>query len=165
MVFGVLTILGALLLLALAFANERLTSRHLAEANQEHGRATQFTSKNLRNAEVVTAMGMLPSLFERWRQRNNRVLALQAKASERGGALSNLSKTLRMILQSLILGLGAWLVIDHQITPGLMTAGSLSLGSALAPIDLMIGSWKGFVTARGKTERLNALLRQIPLVT
>ncbi|MDT3721159.1 type I secretion system permease/ATPase [Pseudomonas oryzihabitans] len=160
--FGVFTILGALLLLALAFANERLTGRHLAEANQEHGRATQFTSKNLRNAEVVTAMGMLPSLFERWRQRNNRVLALQANASERGGALSNLSKTLRMILQSLILGLGAWLVIDHQITPGLMTAGSLLLGRALAPIDLMIGSWKGFVTARGQYERLNALLRQIP---
>ncbi len=160
--FGVLTILGALLLLALAFANERLTSRHLAEANQEHGRATQFTSKSLRNAEVVTAMGMLPRLFERWRQRNNRVLALQAKASERGGALSNLSKTLRMILQSLILGLGAWLVIDHQITPGLMTAGSLLLGRALAPIDLLIGSWKGFVTARGQYERLNALLRQIP---
>lgn len=160
--FGVLTILGALLLLALAFANERLTSRHLAEANQEHGRATQFTNKNLRNAEVVTAMGMLPRLFERWRQRNNRVLALQAKASERGGALSNLSKTLRMILQSLILGLGAWLVIDHQITPGLMTAGSLLLGRALAPIDLLIGSWKGFVTARGQYERLNALLRQIP---
>jgi len=160
--FGVLTILAALLLIALAYANERLTGRPLAEANQEHGRATQFTSKNLRNAEVVTAMGMLPSLFERWRQRNNRVLALQAKASERGGALSTLSKTLRMILQSLILGLGAWLVIEHQITPGLMTAGSLLLGRALAPIDLMIGSWKGFVTARGQYERLNALLRQIP---
>ncbi|APQ12925.1 peptidase [Pseudomonas oryzihabitans] len=160
--FGVLTIMGALLLIALAYANERLTSRPLAEANQEHARATQFTSKNLRNAEVVTAMGMLPSLFERWRQRNYRVLALQAKASERGGALSTLSKTLRMILQSLILGLGAWLVIDHQITPGLMTAGSLLLGRALAPIDLMIGSWKGFVTARGQYERLNSLLRQIP---
>lgn len=160
--FGSFTILGALLLIALAFANERLTSRSLADANQEHGRATQFTSKNLRNAEVVTAMGMLPSLFERWRQRNHRVLALQATASEWSGALSNLSKTLRMILQSLILGLGAWLVIDHQITPGLMTAGSLLLGRALAPIDLMIGSWKGFVTARGQYGRLNTLLRQIP---
>lgn len=160
--FGIFTILGALLLIALAFANERLTSSSLAEANQEHGRATLFTSRNLRNAEVVTAMGMLPSLFERWRQRNHRVLALQAKASEWGGALSTLSKTLRMILQSLILGLGAWLVIDHQITPGLMTAGSLLLGRALAPIDLLIGSWKGFVTARGQYERLNALLHQIP---
>ncbi len=160
--FGVFTVVGAVMLIALAYANERLTNRHLADANQEHARATQFTSKNLRNAEVVTAMGMLPSLFGRWHRRNNRVLTLQARASERGGTLSILSKTLRMILQSLILGLGAWLVIDHQITPGMMTAGSLLLGRALAPIDLMIGSWKGFVTARGQYGRLNELLHQIP---
>ncbi len=159
--FGALTVLGAILLILLAYANEKLTGKRLAEANQENARATQFTSKNLRNAEVVASMGMMPSLFKQWRKRNTHVLGLQARASEHGGALSNLSKTLRMVLQSLILGLGAWLVIDHQITPGLMTAGSLLLGRALAPIDLMIGSWKGFISARGQYARLNDMMRQV----
>ncbi|MDC7828719.1 MULTISPECIES: type I secretion system permease/ATPase [Pseudomonas] len=159
--FGALTVLGAILLILLAYANEKLTGKRLAEANQENARATQFTSKNLRNAEVVASMGMMPSLFKQWRKRNTHVLGLQARASEHGGALSNLSKTLRMVLQSLILGLGAWLVIDHQITPGLMTAGSLLLGRALAPIDLMIGSWKGFISARGQYARLNEMMRQV----
>lgn len=159
--FGALTVLGAILLILLAYANEKLTGKRLAEANQENARATQFTSKNLRNAEVVASMGMMPSLFKQWRKRNTHVLGLQARASEHGGALSNLSKTLRMVLQSLILGLGAWLVIDHQITPGLMTAGSLLLGRALAPIDLMIGSWKGFISARGQYARLNEMMRNV----
>ncbi|MDR6227980.1 ATP-binding cassette subfamily C protein EexD [Pseudomonas sp. SORGH_AS199] len=159
--FGALTVLGAILLILLAYANEKLTGKRLAEANQENAQATQFTSKNLRNAEVVASMGMMPNLFKQWRKRNTHVLALQARASEHGGALSNLSKTLRMVLQSLILGLGAWLVIDHQITPGLMTAGSLLLGRALAPIDLMIGSWKGFIAARGQYARLNEMMRHV----
>ncbi|MBH3438028.1 type I secretion system permease/ATPase [Pseudomonas luteola] len=159
--YGWLTVLGAVMLVLLAIANEKLTSKRLAEANKENLSATNFTGKNLRNAEVVASMGMLPNLFRAWKARNNKVLALQARASEHGSALSNVSKTLRMILQSSILGVGAYLVIDHQITPGLMTAGSLLLGRALAPIDLMIGSWKGFVTARGQYTRLNEMLRQV----
>lgn len=159
--YGWLAVLGAGLLLALAIINERLTSKPLAEANRENISATSFTSKSLRNAEVVASMGMLPSLFALWRKKNNKVLVLQASASERGGALSNTSKTLRMLLQSAILGTGAYLVIDHQITPGLMTAGSLLLGRALAPIDMLIGSWKGFVTARDQYVRLNDLLHVV----
>ncbi|GGM22278.1 peptidase [Pseudomonas asuensis] len=156
--YGWLAVLGAAVLLVLAIINERLTSKPLADANRENISATSFTSKSLRNAEVVASMGMLPNLFSLWRKKNNTVLALQATASEHGGAFSNASKTLRMLLQSAILGVGAYLVIDHQITPGLMTAGSLLLGRALAPIDMLIGSWKGFVTARDQYLRLNELL-------
>lgn len=159
--FGCLTIIGAILLVLLAFANEKLTSKRLAEANRENVSGTNFTTKSLRNAEVVASMGMLPNLLKRWKQRSYKVLALQARASELGGGMSNLSRTLRIILQSLILGLGAYLVINHEITPGLMTASSLLLGRALSPIDMMIGNWKGFVAARGQYARLNEVLRQI----
>lgn len=159
--FGCLTVAGAIILVLLAYANEKLTSKRLAEANQENVSATNFTTKSLRNAEVVASMGMLPSLLKRWKQRSYKVLALQARASELGGGISNLSRTLRMILQSLILGIGAYLVINHEITPGLMTASSLLLGRALAPIDMIIGNWKGFVAARGQYTRLNEVLRQI----
>ncbi|MCG7374896.1 type I secretion system permease/ATPase [Pseudomonas luteola] len=159
--FGCLTVAGAVVLLFLAYANEKLTSKRLAEANQENVNATNFTTKSLRNAEVVASMGMLPSLLRRWKQRSYKVLALQARASELGGGMSNISRTLRLILQSSILGVGAYLVINHEITPGLMTASSLLLGRALAPIDMIIGNWKGFVAARGQYTRLNEVLRQI----
>jgi ATP-binding cassette subfamily C protein EexD len=159
--FGCLTVAGAIVLVLLAYANEKLTSKRLAEANQENVNATNFTTKSLRNAEVVASMGMLPNLLKRWKQRSYKVLALQARASELGGGISNLSRTLRIILQSSILGVGAYLVINHEITPGLMTASSLLLGRALAPIDMIIGNWKGFVAARGQYARLNEVLRQI----
>lgn len=159
--FGCLTVAGAVVLLFLAYANEKLTSKRLAEANQENVNATNFTTKSLRNAEVVASMGMLPSLLRRWKQRSYKVLALQARASELGGGMSNISRTLRLILQSSILGVGAYLVINHEVTPGLMTAASLLLGRALAPIDMIIGNWKGFVAARGQYTRLNEVLRQI----
>ncbi|WP_312602495.1 MULTISPECIES: type I secretion system permease/ATPase [Pseudomonas] len=159
--FGCLTVIGAVILVLLAFVNEKVTSKKLAEANQENSSANIFTTKSLRNAEVVASMGMLPNLLKRWRQKSYKVLALQARASELGGGISNLSRTLRMILQSSILGLGAYLVINHEITPGLMTASSLLLGRALAPIDMMIGNWKNFIAARGQYTRLNDVLRQV----
>lgn len=105
---------------------------------------------------------MLPALLDRWKLRNYRMLALQGRASELGGAISNVSKTWRLLLQSFILGLGAYLVINNEITPGLMTAASLLVGRALAPIDQMIGNWRGFVMARGQYARLNQLLNQVP---
>ena len=83
-------------------------------------------------------------------------------ASEKGGLISALSKTYRITIQSLILGLGAWLAINKQISPGVMIGGSILLGRALAPIDLMIGSWKQFLTARTAYARINDLLATFP---
>jgi ATP-binding cassette subfamily C protein EexD len=90
------------------------------------------------------------------------VLVLQATASSRAGLVSGLSKVIRTSSQSLILALGAYLVIENEITGGLMIAGSILLGRALAPIDMMIGTWKGFIGARGQYHRLNEMLHQIP---
>jgi ATP-binding cassette subfamily C protein EexD len=89
-------------------------------------------------------------------------LDLQALASSRAGLLAALSKIIRLSSQSLILGLGAYLVIEREISPGLMIAGSILMGRALAPIDMIIGTWKGFINARDQYERLNTILRQIP---
>ncbi len=157
--FGVFAIVAALILLALTWGNEKLTGKMLGIANQASIQSTQYASSCLRNAEVVHAMGMEDNLRNRWSKRHNEFLLNQADASDRAGILSNTSKTLRMMFQSLILGLGAWLAIEQEISAGMVIAGSVLLGRALAPLDLMIGSWKGFAGARSSYARLQELLR------
>ena len=156
--FGWVATGSALLLLLLAFINERLTGPTLAQANKEHIGASLYTTKNLRNAEVIESMGMLETLMDRWWTRQKNVLLLQSRASDKGAMISTLSRSFRILVQSLILGLGAYLAVDHQVGAGLVFAGSVLLGRALAPIDLIIGSWKGFIAARSQYARLNAIL-------
>lgn len=159
--FGYVAILSVIVLVSLALINEKLTSKMLGEANGENMAAMNFTTKNLRNAEVVESMGMLTRLRDRWQERNRRVLAMQGIASDRSGIVTSISKTFRLIVQSLVLGLGAYLALQNEISPGLMIAGSILLGRALAPIDQMIGVWKQFVSARSQYERLNQVLSSI----
>lgn len=156
--YGWVAIASAIVLLILAYANEKVTGKALGEANKENIAATLNTTKNLRNAEVIESMGMLDTLIARWSQRQRKVLLLQSNASDKGGVVSTLSKTFRSWVQSLILGLGAYLAIQHEINAGLVIAGSVLLGRALAPIDLIIGSWKGFISARTQYNRLNDIL-------
>lgn len=156
--YGWVAVASAIVLLCLAIVNEKLTGAALAEANKQNISASLYTAKNLRNAEVIESMGMLQSLMERWALRQKKVLLLQSQASDRGGLITSISKTFRILVQSLILGVGAYLAIRQEINPGSMIAGSLLLGRALAPIDLMIGSWKGFVSARSQYARLSEIL-------
>jgi ATP-binding cassette subfamily C protein EexD len=135
----------------------------LEQANRVSVESANITARNLRNAEVVHALGMLPVLMSRWQDKQQKLIMLQAIASEKAGLISALSKTYRLTIQSLVLGLGAWLAIEKQISPGLMIGGSILLGRALAPIDLMIGSWKQFLSARTAYERLNVILGQFPV--
>ena len=160
--FGWMAVGTAVILVALALLNESLTSKTLAEANSLSASGGLLVTKNLRNAEVVESMGMLEGIRSGWQKATNRILRLQAKASSSNGKVRALSKTLRLMSQSLVLGVGAYLVLMEEISPGLMIAGSILLGRALGPIDLMIGSWKGFVAARGMYSRLNKLLLEIP---
>ncbi|MBS3667243.1 type I secretion system permease/ATPase [Vreelandella boliviensis] len=159
---GVFATCAGIILFALAVANEKSTKTLLAEANSEQIQAQNLANSNLRNAEVLHAMGMLPGIMGRWSKRHHEFLAKQSQASDRAGALTNTSKVMRLLFQSLILGLGALLVLRGEMTPGMMIAGSILMGRALAPIDQMIGGWKGFVAARGAYSRLNELLTQIP---
>lgn len=159
--FGWMAIGCAIVLVLLAVANEKATGKALAEANKENAGTNLETTKNLRNAEVVESMGMLDSLIDRWAVRQKKVLLLQSVASDKGSVVTSTSKTFRVMVQSLILGLGALLAINHEINPALVIAGSVLLGRALAPIDLMIGSWKGFITARTQYDRLNEILDKL----
>jgi ATP-binding cassette subfamily C protein EexD len=160
--FGWLTVGGALILLALAIANELATQKPLGAANHMAVAAGNFTATNLRNAEALEAMGMLGSIRQRWAERHKTMLSLQAVASDRAGVLTASSKIVRMLLQSLVLGLGAFLAIEQETTPGVMIAAMIIAGRALAPIDLLIGTWRNFVGARTSYRRLQELLRQIP---
>ncbi|WP_110633301.1 type I secretion system permease/ATPase [Salinicola salarius] len=160
--FGIFAAVAASVLLALAWINEKSTQSLLSEANREHIQSQELAQSNLRNAEVLQAMGMLPNLLARWRGKHHDYLLHQSHASDRAGTLSNVSKTLRILFQSLILGLGAFLVIEGSLTGGMMIAGSILMGRALAPIDQMIGGWKGFIAARTAHGRLNALLSAVP---
>lgn len=153
---------GALILIALAIANELTTSKPLAMANSQAAASNNYLQGNLRNAEALDSMGMLENVHQRWLTRHVEMLKLQSLASDRAGLLINASKTTRITLQSLILGVGAYLVIQQVLTPGVMIAGSILMGRALAPIDLLIGSWKGFLSARTAYGRLQSLLQSVP---
>ncbi|MBV6287614.1 type I secretion system permease/ATPase [Pseudomonas aegrilactucae] len=160
--FGWFGVACAVVLVMLAWLNEQLTREPLKHASQDNLHASTFVGKSLRNAEVVCAMGMLERLRQRWLSRNHQVLLAQQVASDRAGAIAGVSKTVRMLVQSLILALGAWLVLRQEISPGLMIAGSILLGRALAPIDLMIGAWRGFSGARLQYARLSEVLEHNP---
>jgi len=159
---GLFALLAALVLLVLAWVNERATAPALGAANQEGQAANHYASSHLRNAEVIEAMGMLGALRQRWLQRQSRMLVLQALASDRAATVGAYTKFLRMAFQSGVLGLGALLVIDNQLSPGGMIAASILLGRALSPVDLAMGSWRGLVSARGAYARLGELLGAHP---
>ncbi|SFH57535.1 ATP-binding cassette, subfamily C, EexD [Pseudomonas syringae] len=159
--FGWMTVGSAIVLVVLAYLNHRFTGKALTEANQQSLTANLLTTKNLRNAEVIESMGMLDTLMARWGKRQRRVLVLQSDASDKSGTISSISRTFRNWAQSIMLALGAYLVITHQINPGLMMAGSLLLGRALSPVDQIINTWKGFVAARVQYNRLNETLEKL----
>lgn len=160
--YGWFSVFTAILLCIVAAATEKATTKILSEANNVAMATRGTLGKNLRNAEVIESMGMLGNIRRRWMVGAVKVLDLQAVASSRAGLLMALSKVIRLSSQSLILGLGAYLVIEREISPGLMIAGSILMGRAMAPIDLIIGTWKGFISARDQYQRLNDILRQIP---
>ncbi len=160
--FGIFGIVAAIILFLLAVANERSTKKLLEESGSESLASSNYAASCLKNAEVVSAMGMESSLRDRWLERHLSFLKKQSDASDRASVLTNMSKNLRLMFQSLILGLGAWLAINDEITPGMMIAGSIILGRALAPLDLLIGSWKGFGSARSAYKRLYELFAAYP---
>lgn len=160
--FGWIAVASALLLSVLAVINEYATRGGLQKANEEVTIANLSIRQTMANAEVIQSMGMLDNLRHNWLETQYKVLSWQTNASERACIITPISKTLRMLIQSLILGVGAYLAINNQITPGLMIAGSILLGRALAPIDQMIGAWKGFIAARGQYSRLSKALEGAP---
>ncbi|WP_263262739.1 type I secretion system permease/ATPase [Pseudomonas sp. RIT-PI-S] len=159
---GLLASGGAVLLVVLAWLNEALTRKPLAEAGHFSTTSSQLSDSHLSNAETIQAMGMLAPLRRRWFALHDQYLARQNRASDTGAVIGSLSKAARLCLQSLVLGLGALLVIEGQISGGMMIAGSILMGRALAPIDQVIAVWKQWSSARLAWQRLDALLVDHP---
>ncbi|HKR47626.1 MAG TPA: type I secretion system permease/ATPase [Paraburkholderia sp.] len=159
---GLFAVLGSATLVTLAIVNERMTKRPLLEAQQMSIRSTSLATSNLRNAEVIEAMGMLPNLMARWSTLNTGFLSMQAEASEKAALIGNVTKFARISLQSLVLGVGALLAIDGRVSPGMMIAGSILMGRALSPLEMMIGVWKQWSGVKGAYGRLVDLLQENP---
>lgn len=159
---GLVTMIGSLILVGLAYLTEKATQKPLAEANQAALSSASYANNNLRNAEVIEAMGMLPSIGKRWYQGHLRILQMQTLASDRAALISSTGRFVRITLQSLILGTGALLAIEGKITPGMMIACSILTGRALGPVEQVIASWKQLLGCRLAWGRLNDLLQDYP---
>lgn len=162
---GVFALLGALILIGLAIWNEYATRWYLSEASQAAISSAAYTNSTLQNAEIIHALGMLGPLRARWADVQHRVLAAQAEASKRGLAISGMTRFVRISWQSLSLALGAYLVIENEISAGAMIAASVLLGRAMAPVELAIGTWKQFDGAKASYRRLSELLAATPVVS
>lgn len=159
---GLFALFGSLILLLLAWLNERMSSPLLAEAGMLHIQSGTTATAHLRNAEVISAMGMLPALFRRWLSVYLKFLQRQQAASEKAAAISAATRFVRLSLQSLVLGFGALLAVEGRITPGMMIAASILTSRTLAPIEQLISTWKQWHGARQAWRRLDALLLAYP---
>jgi PrtD family type I secretion system ABC transporter len=162
---GWLTLIGGLGALGLAAATEVLTRKPLSEANAAAVRALNGADAVVRNADAIAALGMFADLARRWRAESDRVLDLQEQASLLGSWLAAGSRLLRVLLQTAILGIGAYLAIQGELTGGAMIAASIIAGRALAPIDQAVGSWKAMLAAELAYRRIRSALAGAPART
>ncbi len=162
---GVAVIIGASILFSLALFTEMATRSPTKEAAKAGSARMGLAESARRNAEVVHALGMASSLRAQWEERNTAYSKAQLRASSIGATLSGTSKVLRMAFQSGILALGAWLVIHQEATGGIIIAASILSARALAPVELAIANWKGFVAMRMSRGRLTELLQRLPTTT
>jgi PrtD family type I secretion system ABC transporter len=159
---GLTAFVGAVILVILTILTEILTRLRSGLALGLATQRSDLASASRRNAEVMRAMGMSGHLARRWTEINQQYLANNQSSSDVVGGFGAVAKVCRMALQSAVLAVGAYLVINQQATAGIIIAGAILSARALAPIDLAIGNWKGFVAARQSWHRLNQLLRLLP---
>jgi ATP-binding cassette subfamily C protein len=159
---GLAALVGAIVLVTLTIVTELFTRRPTRSATQFAMARNTLTEASRRNAEAITAMGMSGRIASRWNELNRKYVTSNRQASDVAGGLGAISKVLRMLLQSSILAVGAYLVINQQSTAGIIIAGSILGARALAPVDLAIANWRGFVGARQAWHRLSRLLGLLP---
>ena len=159
---GILSLAGAIVLMALTIQTER-ASRGLSKAvNESGGMRTAMAEAGRRNVASVMSMGMIGALATRWAKVNDRHVDAVGRSSDVVNSYGSITKVLRMLMQSAILGLGAYLVIQQEMSAGAMIAASIMMGRALAPIEVAIANWRGFVAARDSIRRLSETLARMP---
>ena len=163
-VLGWASVVGAIAQIGVAFMNERATRKPLNEANRSAAGAQQFAEASLRNAHVMESMGMLDAVHGRWQKRQQEFIDYQATASEGGGLWTAMSKAVQQVMASLLLGLGAWLLLNNMLNGGesMMIIGSVLGGRVLAPLSQLVAQWNSVVMVRAAWGRLEMLLAQVP---
>lgn len=161
---AVTLIAGSVLLLGLAILNEILVGNLTRRGNQHAAEAQTFFDAAVRNAPAVKAMAMGAALAQRWGGSRDEAVGELTRAADRGGVLSAMVKFLRLFLQSFTLGLGAWLVINQEMSAGSIFAGTFLLARALAPVEMVVGGWRSIVTVRQAWRRLDELLKRTPRI-
>ena len=151
---GCAALAGAVAMVITAVLNERLTRGPLERGAAQASRASRWIETGLRNSEVIRALGMHPALIRRWAAANDSALAEQHLGTTRGAFFAGLSRSLRQLIQMALLALGAWLVIEQNLTAGVMMAATIILGRALAPVETLVAGWKSLVEARAAWRRL-----------
>lgn len=159
---GAVGLIGAIVLFGLALATELRTRDPLRLASAHASRANDFAETSRRNAEVVQSLGMIGGVRRKWQAMHDSALALQAVASDRAGSISGMTRAFRFALQIAILSVGAYYVLQHEVTPGVMIAGSIIMGRALAPVEQAIGIWRQFIQSRSAYGRMKELLAKAP---
>ena len=160
---GLFATAGALLLVALTWLTEVKSKGPIRASVQSGSKRLAFGEQTRRNAEVIRAMGLGPRMFGRWRELSGRHLSDQLTAADAAGGIGTITKILRMVLQSGILGLGAYLVVHDQVSAGTILAASITMSRSLAPIETAIAHWRGFISARQSYHRLSDLFRSLAL--
>ena len=160
---GVTALVGAVILVTLTVLTEFLSRAPARQALGLAARRNDLAAASRRNAEVLVAMGMSGRLTRRWAEANQNYLDGNQRASDVSGGLGATAKVMRMMLQSAVLAVGAYLVIHQEATAGIIIAGSILSARALAPVDLAIAHWKSFIAARQSWHRLTGLLESMPV--
>ncbi len=160
--FGFFAIFTIIILVVITVINEITTKNRLNKANKNNIDSNKYIDSSLKNASVINSMGMKESIRKIWHKKYYTFLNMQNDASTQSSIWTNISKSFRVLSQSLILGLGAYLAIQYEVTAGMMIAASIIMGRALAPLDLIISSWKGFVNYRNSQKKIDELLNQFP---
>ena len=158
-VLGLTATAGAVALFLLGLLQDFLTRKRYDQAQAIGRESQQYINASLRHAEVARSMSMIGGILEQWRGLNDRIMLLQTYANRHAGLLQAITKSLRMSMQVLIFGVGAYLVLQNQATAGVIIASSIIMGRALAPVEQAIGTWRQTVDARGAYKRLDALLQ------
>jgi len=155
---GLASAAGGALLFTMTMLTERASRAPARIAARDGGTRAAMVESDRRNSESIVAMGMAGVLAKRWAKINDQYIAATGRASDVTGSYSSASKVLRLLLQSMILGLGAYLVLKQELTAGAMIAASIMMGRALAPIETAIANWRAFITARQSITRLSEVL-------
>ena len=161
-ILGVASLLAAITIFMLAVISERVTRGPIAESTKATIKAAQMTDEGRRNAEALYSLGMLGSLRSRWLEVQQTALDHQTSANDSGGALGAMSRVLRLMVQSGILALGAYLAIQQEISSGAMIASSIIMSRALAPVEQAVANWQQFLSFRKARERLTNVLKSVP---